>query len=107
MKILRASDCISYIRFASWYLERIEVFEVEQPLLFCRFMLGQFVVKDRESGRFSMVGPDTMLEQRRGQQGVSLSVAQEMLPLWWSLNYYSMRSMESPTCSTLSRMPDS
>ena len=62
MKILRAFDCINYLRYASWYLERIEVLEVEQPLLFQHFMMGKFVVKDRESGKFCAVAPDMKLE---------------------------------------------
>ena len=47
MKILRAFDCINYLRYASWYLERIEVLEFEHPKLFSHLMKGQFVVKDR------------------------------------------------------------
>ena len=58
MEILRAFDCINYLRYASWYIERIEVLEVEHPAFFSRFMQGQFVVKDRESGKFSAVSPD-------------------------------------------------
>ena len=46
MKILRAFDCINYLRYASWYLERIEVLEFEHPALFSRFMRGLFVDKD-------------------------------------------------------------
>ena len=60
MKILRAFDCINY---ASWYLERSEVLEFEHPELFSHFMQGQFVVKDRESGKFTAVSPDIKLEQ--------------------------------------------
>ncbi|MES9884560.1 MAG: hypothetical protein ABW185_27260, partial [Sedimenticola sp.] len=50
MKIFTVFDCINYLRYASWYLERIEVMEVEQPMLFRRFMMGQFVIQDREGG---------------------------------------------------------
>ena len=35
----------------------------EYPALFSRFMHGQFVVKDRESGKFTAVSPDMKLEQ--------------------------------------------
>ena len=71
MKILRAFDCINYLRYASWYLERIEVLEVEQPILFRRFMMGQFVVQDREGGKFTAVSPDMKLEQtiNRSEKG--------------------------------------
>ena len=47
MKILRAFACINYQRYASLYLERIEVLEFEHPELFSHLMQGQFVVKDR------------------------------------------------------------
>ena len=71
MKILRAFDCINYLRNASWHLERIEVLEVEQPLLFQHFMMETFVVKDRESGKFCAVTPDMKLEQsiNRSEKG--------------------------------------
>ncbi len=58
MKIFTVFDCINYLRYAAWYLERIEVMEVEQPMLFRRFMMGQFVIQDREGGKFSAVSPD-------------------------------------------------
>ena len=35
----------------------------EHAALFSRFMQGQFVVKDRESGKFTAVSPDMKLEQ--------------------------------------------
>ncbi len=37
--------------------------EVEQPMLFRRFMMGQFVIQDREGGKFSAVSPDMKLEK--------------------------------------------
>ena len=53
MKILRAFDCINYLRYASWYLERIEVLEFEHADFFSRSIQGQCVVKNRESGIFT------------------------------------------------------
>lgn len=71
MKIFTAFDCINYLRYASWYLERIEVLEVEHPMLFRRFMMGQFVVQEKEGGKFCAVSPDMKLEQtiNRSEKG--------------------------------------
>jgi hypothetical protein len=33
MKLFTAFDCINYLRYASWYLERIEVLEFENHVL--------------------------------------------------------------------------
>ena len=71
MKIFTVFDRINYLKYASWYLERIEVFEVEQTMLFRRFMMGQFVVQDREGAKFSAVSPDIKLEHtiNRSEKG--------------------------------------
>ena len=45
--------------------------ELEHPALFSRSMQGQFVVKDRESCKFTAVSPDMKLEQtiNRSEKG--------------------------------------
>ena len=63
MAIRREFDAIYYLRYASWYLERINVLEVENSTLYLRFFMGYSVGKDRASGIFSAVAPDMKLEQ--------------------------------------------
>jgi hypothetical protein len=45
--------------------------EIEHPILFQHFMMGQFVVQDREGGKFNAVSPDMKLEQtiNRSEKG--------------------------------------
>ena len=62
MPILREFDAINYLRYAGWYLDRIQVLEVTYPSLFRRFSMGLFTVKDRP-GSFNAVTPALKLEQ--------------------------------------------
>ncbi len=67
MGILREFDAINYLRYASWYLERIQVLEVTYPTLYRRFCMGQFVVKDRPGAVFAAVSGDMKLEQSQNR----------------------------------------
>ena len=60
--IFRAFDSINYLRYASWYLERIKRLELDSPFLYRKFLQGHFVVKDKP-GRSNLVAPDVKLEQ--------------------------------------------
>ncbi len=59
--ILRELDAINYLRYASWYLERIQVLEVTYPTLW--FCMGYFVLKDQAGAVFAGVAGDLKLEQ--------------------------------------------
>ncbi len=63
MPILREFDAINYLRYGSWYLERIQVLEKEHPALYDRFLRGFFVVRDRADAVFAAVSGDMKLEQ--------------------------------------------
>ena len=63
MPVFQAMDAFNYLRYGSWYLERIKVLEIEHPGLYEQFMKGSFVVRDRESSYFSSVSGDLKLEQ--------------------------------------------
>lgn len=67
MGILREFDAINYLRYASWYLERIQVLEVTYPSLYRRFRMGHFVVKDRIGAVFAAVAGDLKLEQSQNR----------------------------------------
>lgn len=71
MKIFSESDALNYLCHGSWYLERTEVLELTHPTLFRRFMMGQFVVRDKPGGMFCAVSPDMKLKQivQRSSQG--------------------------------------
>ena len=63
MPIFREFDAFNYLRYGSWYLERIKVLEVEYPSVYEQFMKGSFVIRDRENSYFSSVAADLKLEQ--------------------------------------------
>ena len=54
--------CISYVRHASWCLERIKALESVNPYLYEKFMQGHFVVKGKQ-GKFNSISNDMKLEQ--------------------------------------------
>ena len=55
-------DRINYLRYASWYVEKIKVLRSDNRYLYDNFMAGRWVIKDKE-GRFNSVSPDMKLEQ--------------------------------------------
>ena len=63
MPIFRGFDAINYIRYASFYLEKIQVLQITHPSLYEKFKLGYFVVRDRQQSYFSSVAGDLKLEQ--------------------------------------------
>ena len=67
MKILCEFDAINYLRYASWYLEKIQTLEETCPALYRHFSMGQFVVKDRAGAMFAAVAEDMKLEQTQNR----------------------------------------
>ena len=67
MAILRSFDAINYLRYTSWYLERIKVLEFTHPDLYRRFQMGYFVINDRDGAVFSSVSGDMTLEQTQNR----------------------------------------
>ena len=67
MGILREFDAIIYLRYGSWYLERIQVLEATHPSLYMHFCMGHFVVKDRAGAVFAAVAGDMKLEQSQSR----------------------------------------
>ena len=63
MKVLQEFDAYNYLRYASWYAERIKVIEKTHNSLFLRLDMGHFVVRDRANSFFSAVAGDMKLEQ--------------------------------------------
>ena len=56
------TDCISYLRYATWYLEKTRRLDQEHPDIHTEFLAGNFVVQT-SIGTFKAVSPDTNLEQ--------------------------------------------
>ena len=62
MAILHEFDPINFLRYASWYPERIQVLEVTHPTLYRQICMG-YLVKDRVNAVFDNVSGDLKLEQ--------------------------------------------
>ena len=67
MGILCEFDAINYLRYASWYLEKIQVLEITHPTLYRHFCMGHFVEKDRAGAVFDAVAGDMKLEQSQNR----------------------------------------
>ncbi len=99
MCIFREFDAINYLRYGSWYLERINILEVDNPALYACFMKGQFVVKDR-SGSFNAVAPDMKLEpsiQRasKSQGGIVGQARNSGIVVEWQLLFHEVLSISN------------
>lgn len=97
LPIFHEFDCINYVRYGSWYLERVKKMEVENPYLYNKFIQGHFVVKDKE-GRFNSVAPDMKLEQtiQRSQKSSKGIVGQTRKCDYvtrWELVYHEILSI--------------
>ena len=46
MAVFAELDCGNYLRYGSWYCERIKTLEFTHPELYRRFLLGQWTVQD-------------------------------------------------------------
>ena len=62
MAIFQEFDAVNYLRYGSYYLEKIKILEVAHPELYRKFMMSEFVVRDH-TGSFNSVAPDMNLEQ--------------------------------------------
>ena len=56
------ANCINYLRYGSWYLDKMLKLEEELPDLYTEFINGKFVVQTSK-GQFKAVSPDMKLEQ--------------------------------------------
>ena len=66
MPIFSACDSVNYLRYGSYYLEKIKVLEEEHPTLYQMFLDGNFPVKT-SSGRFNAVSPSLKLEPTKSR----------------------------------------
>ena len=62
LPVFRSADSIHYLRYASWYLEKMRILPTEHQEIYQHFMTGKFVVQTSH-GRFCGVAPDIKLEQ--------------------------------------------
>ena len=62
LPVFRESDSINYLRYASFYVEKMRKMPIEYPDIYKVFMKGKSVAK-AQIGNFNGVSPDMKLEQ--------------------------------------------
>ena len=62
LPVFREKDNINYLRYASFYAEKMRKLPIEYPDIYKEFMKGKFDVKT-QIGNFNGVSPDMNLEQ--------------------------------------------
>ena len=74
----RECDSIKYLRYASWYVEKMRKLPQDHPEIYVKFMQGHFVVK-QNSGEFNAVAPDMKPEQtiQRSKKNVKGSLVRQ------------------------------
>ena len=72
--IVREADCINYLRYASFYLEKRKMLPTEHPEIYELFISGQFVVKTN-TGSFNQAAPDMMKLQQTNHSALK--------KFWW------------------------
>ena len=62
LPIVREAECINYLRYASFHLEKRKMLPTEHPEVYELFISGQFEVKTN-TGSFNQAAPDMKLQQ--------------------------------------------
>ena len=93
------SGSINYVRYASWYLEKMGKLPHEHPDIYKEFMKGKFVVKTSR-GNFNAVAPDMKLEQTiqrsiKGTGGIFGQTKKYSFVTEWELVYHEVLSISN------------
>lgn len=92
-------DSINYLRYASWYLEKLRMLPKEHPEVYHKFSTGHFVVQ-KSSRSFSVVSPDMKLEQtiqrsQKSSKGIIGQTRQQMYVTEWELIYHEVLAISN------------
>ena len=88
------SDSIIYLRYGSWYIEKMRLLPKEHPDIYHQFLSGKFVVQTIP-GHFKAVSPDMKLEQtiqcsKKLQRGIIGQTSKEAYITEWELVYHEV-----------------
>ena len=86
------SGSVNYLRYGSWYLEKMRKLSHEHPEVYKHFQEGKFVVKTN-AGYFKAVAADMKLEQSiqrstKGPGGIIRQTKHQMYFTEWELAYH-------------------
>ena len=90
---------MNYLRYASFYLEKMRQLPDEFPEIYGHFKNGEFAAKGKP-GTFNAVSPDTKLEQtiqrsRKSQSGIIGQTWQNNYVTEWELVYHKILNISN------------
>ena len=93
------SGSINYLRYGSWYLEKMRMLPTEHPEVYAEFLKGKFVVQTH-TGSFKATSPDMKLEQtiNRSQKSSGGIVGQAKADSYvteWELVYHEILAISN------------
>ena len=93
------ADCINYLRYATWYLEKMRILDQEHQDIHTEFLAGNFVVQT-SVGTFKAVSPDTDLEQtinrsQKSSRGIVGQTKTESYVSEWKLVYHEILAISN------------
>ncbi|KAG8176012.1 hypothetical protein JTE90_007009 [Oedothorax gibbosus] len=94
LPVFREFDSINYLRYASWYLEKMRCLEEKHPEVYHKFKAGNFVVRQTKRP-FTAVSPDLKLEQtiqrsQKSSNGIIGQTRQQMYVTEYELVYHEV-----------------
>ena len=99
LPVFQQCDSVNYLRYASFYLEKMKQLPDEFPKIYDHFKNREFVVKGKQS-TFSDVSPDMKLEQtiqrlRKSQSCMIGQTGQNNYVTEWELVYYEILNISN------------
>ena len=99
LPVFRECDSLNYLRYASWYLEKMRMLKEEYPSIYDQFMQGNFVLQT-EPGGFKANSPDMRLEQtiqrsKKSSGGIIGQTRQEEYVTEWELVYHEILAISN------------
>ena len=93
------ADCINYLRYATWYLEKMRKPDQEHADLYAEFHAGKFVVQT-SAGSFKAVSPDMKLEQtincsQKSSGGIVGQTKTDSYVSEWELVYHEVLAISN------------
>ena len=99
LPIFCMSGSINYLRYASWYLEKMQKLPEEHPQIYKHFQVGKFVVKTKP-GFYKSVAPDMKLEQsiqrsKKSPGGIIGQTKHQAYVTEWELAYHEVLAISN------------
>ena len=94
LPVFRESDSISYLRYESFYVEKMPKLPIEHPDIYKKFLKVKLLVKT-QIGNFNRLSPDMILEQtiqssKKYAAGIIGQIRQLSYVTEWGLIYYEV-----------------